>query len=93
MIAHFGHREGSSDYFIVVDTDLCATCENCPSVAACPSSLLEWIFDDCDEKVCAVKEPMRGRVKHLCAPCKPPGSNVPPPCMTACEQRAIQQTW
>lgn len=93
MIAHYGYKDGSGDYFIVIDTDLCAKCEGGLCVPACPESVLERILDDYDDTVCAVKESMRNRIKYACAPCKPVGATDPPPCIRACGPGALRQTW
>jgi Fe-S-cluster-containing hydrogenase component 2 len=91
--AHYGYKDGSGDFFIVIDTDRCAKCAGGECVAACPQNLLERITDDYDDTVCAVKESFRNKVKYACAPCKPVGSNVPPPCIAACKYEGIRHSW
>ncbi len=93
MRAHYGYKDGSGEYFVVIETDLCAACAAGPCVAACPGSVLERIEDDYGDTVCAVREAARNRLKYACAPCKPVGSAAPPPCVTACGRGAIRQTW
>lgn len=93
MIAHYGYKDGSGDYFAVIDTARCATCKDGPCVPACPMGALERQTDDYDDVVCAVKESFRNKLKYTCAPCKPIASASPPPCIAACRPGAIRQTW
>ncbi|NIR16795.1 MAG: 4Fe-4S dicluster domain-containing protein, partial [Desulfobacterales bacterium] len=44
MRAHYGYKDGSGDYFIIVDTDKCNGCGEC--VEACPHGVLEIIEDE-----------------------------------------------
>ncbi|OHB74183.1 MAG: ferredoxin [Planctomycetes bacterium RBG_16_59_8] len=93
MIANYGYKDGSGDYFIVIDTDRCKECPAGECIAACPQGLLERITDDYDDVVCAVKENFRNKLKYACAPCKPIGSTTPPPCVAGCPRSGIRQTW
>jgi hypothetical protein len=43
-----------------------------------------------DKLVATVTEEHRKKIKYSCAPCKPEAS---PPCVLACERRAIIHTW
>lgn len=93
MIAHYGYKDGSGDYFIVVDTDRCSQCSGGECVPACPQGALERIEDDYDDTVCAVKEQSRNQLKYLCAPCKPVDVKEPPPCIAACPHSGISHSW
>lgn len=93
MIAHYGYTDGSGDFFIVIDTDLCAKCTGGECVPACPPKILDRIVDDYDETVCSVKEEARRKVKYACAPCKPVGATVLPPCVAACPAGALRHSW
>lgn len=93
MIAHYGYKDGSGDYFIIIDTDRCTECSDAECLDACPQAVLERIEDDYDDLVCAVKEESRNKVKYLCAPCKPVGAKEPPPCVAACQRSGIRHTW
>lgn len=95
MKANYGYKNGSGEYFITIDTDLCDGCGKC--VEACPNNVLEMItmFIDLEDRVVpAVREEERKKIKYTCAPCKPIGSTKPPPCIEACPHPgAITHSW
>ncbi len=95
MLVHYGYKDGSGEYFIVIDTDKCDGCKEC--VAACPSGVLEVGEDENDpfreEPVARVTEEHRKKVKYSCAPCKPSSGRKPLPCMGACNPDAISHSW
>lgn len=95
MLAHYGYKDGSGEYFIVIDTDKCSGCEDC--VRACPYGVLEVGEDENDpfreEPVARVAEEHRKKIKYTCAPCKPESGRKPLPCMEACEPDAISHSW
>ena len=39
MIANYGFRDGSGDWYVTIDTDKCNGCSKCPEV--CPAKILE----------------------------------------------------
>jgi len=91
--AHYGYKDGSGDYFIVIDTDVCIECPDRPCTAACPEGVLEIICDDYDDEVAAVVGDHRKKIKYSCAPCKPDRDRPPLPCVTACTRGAIVHSW
>lgn len=91
MIANYGYKDGSGDYFISIDTDLCNGCGDC--VPACPAGVLEIILNDYDEKVAAVTENQRRKLKYSCAPCKPVSARPVAPCVAVCKPAAIRHSW
>jgi len=46
MQAHYGYKDGSGDYFIIIDTDKCNGCKKCAE--ACPYGVLELIENEFD---------------------------------------------
>lgn len=94
MIANYGFKDGSGDWFVIIDTDKCDGCRKC--VEACPASVLEVSDDEFDpfreEPVVKVKEEERKKVRYSCAPCRPGFGQEPPPCVVACETRAISHS-
>ena len=95
MIANFGYKDGSGEYFITIDTDKCSGCGDC--VPACPAGVLEIRENDFDplaeDKMAAVTEEHRKKIKYSCAPCKPSGDRPELPCVAACEPDAITHSW
>ena len=51
MLANYGYKDGSGDFFITVNTDRCVECDAHPCVEACPSGVLEIIEDDYGDDV------------------------------------------
>jgi len=95
MIAHFGYKDGSGDYFIIVDTDRCNGCGDC--VPVCPAGVLEIRDNEFDplaeDTMAAVTEEHRRKIKYSCAPCKPDSGRPPLPCVAACGLDAITHSW
>jgi ferredoxin len=91
LLANYGYKDGSGEYFITIDTDKCNGCAKC--VEVCPPKVLEIIIDDYDEEVAAVTEEHRKQLKYSCAPCKPVSGPRTLPCMEACEPGAITHSW
>ncbi len=95
MLAHYGYKDGSGDYFITIDTDKCDGCGQC--VEACPYRVLEVAEDQNDpfrqEPVAKVTEAERKKIKYTCAPCKPVKEIKPLPCVQACKPEAITHSW
>jgi len=92
--AHYGYKDGSGDYFIIIDTDKCNGCGKCAE--ACPYHVLELIPNEFDIEggtMAAVKEEHRKKIKYSCAPCKPITGERKLPCILACEPLAITHSW
>jgi ferredoxin len=94
MQAFYGYKDGSGEWFIVIDSDRCDGCGRC--VEACPADALEVAedqFDPLSEKpVARVKEEERKKIRYTCAPCRPGYGETPPPCVVVCKTRAISHT-
>jgi Fe-S-cluster-containing hydrogenase component 2 len=93
MIANYGYKDGSGDYFIAIDTGKCATCPNRACAPACPAGVLEIITDDYDDTVAAVRDEQRKKIKYSCAPCKPLHDRPILPCVAACGPAALVHSW
>jgi Fe-S-cluster-containing hydrogenase component 2 len=91
--AHYGYKDGSGDYFIVIDTDRCVECKDHGCVTACPEGVLEIILDDYDDEVASVAQDHRKKIKYSCAPCKPDRERPPLPCVTSCGPGALTHSW
>jgi Fe-S-cluster-containing hydrogenase component 2 len=93
MRANYGYKDGSGEFFITIETDACVACAETPCVNACPVGVLEIIEDDYDDRVAAVTQDLRHKLKYICAPCKPAGSRPPLACVEACPSQAIEHSW
>lgn len=93
MKANYGYLDGSGEYFITIDTDLCIECADHSCVAACPKGMFEIFFDDYDDEVACIKEEFRKKLKYECAECKPVEGRKPLPCVQACVPNAIVHSW
>ena len=94
MIANYGYKDGSGDFFISIDTDKCNGCGDC--VPVCPETVLEVRDNDfdplADEEMAAVTEAHRKKIKYSCSACKSGGTSKLP-CVGACELDAIVHSW
>ena len=95
MLANYGYKDGSGDWFITIDTDNCDGCGNC--VEVCPKGVLEVGPDPLDpfrdQPVAMVTEAERKKIKYTCAPCKPTSGKRELLCVLACEPGAITHSW
>lgn len=95
MLANYGYKDGSGEFFITIDTDKCDGCGEC--VKACPVKVLETGTDDSDPfrelPVAVVTEEHRKKIKYSCAPCKPVSGRKDLPCILACRPQAITHSW
>lgn len=91
MRASYGYADGSGEFYVTIDTDLCTSCGDC--VEACPAGVLKMMVDDFDDEVATVAEDHRGKIRNSCAPCKPETGRPPLPCVAACEPEAITHSW
>jgi ferredoxin len=95
MIANFGYKDGSGEFFITIDTEKCNGCEDC--IPVCPAGVLEVIENEydplADDKMAVVKEGHRKKIKYSCAPCKSGNESDKEPCVSVCELDAITHSW
>jgi ferredoxin len=95
MIANYGYKDGSGDFFISIDTDKCDGCGDC--VTACPYGVFVTGEDENDpfreEPVAMVIAEHRKKIKYSCAPCKPSTGERNLPCVSACKPDAIAHSW
>ena len=95
MLANYGYKDASGDFFITINTDRCDGCGEC--VGACPAHIFEILDEDPndplrDGPVAAVVNGKRKTLKYECNPCKP-ASKTPLPCVEACGTGAISHSW
>ena len=94
MIANYGYKNGSGEYFITINTEKCNGCAKC--VEVCPYGVMAVGEDQndplSDQEVAFVTEQERKKIKYTCAPCKP-NKEVIPPCIKVCKMSAIVHSW
>jgi ferredoxin len=94
MIANYGFKDGSGDWYVTIDTDRCNGCGKCPEV--CPAKILEVGPDEIDisreQTVAFVKHEERKKVRYSCAPCRPGYGTELTPCAGVCEPKAISHS-
>jgi Fe-S-cluster-containing hydrogenase component 2 len=95
MLANYGYKDASGDFFITIDTDNCDGCGDC--VAACRVNVFVVVDEDPndplrDEPVAMVAGDKKKKIKYECNPCKP-SDRLPLPCVEACKAGAISHSW
>lgn len=93
MIANYGYKDGSGEFFISIDTAKCAQCEAKPCIEACPEKVLEIFTDDYDDEVIGVKEEHRKKIKYSCGSCKLVTEKRNLSCQKSCSLAAITHSW
>ena len=94
MLANYGYKDGSGEFYITIDTDKCNRCNAHGCAAACAPQVLEIITDDWDDVVAKVKDNQRQKIKYTCGPCKPGGYQKEHlPCVRGCGLGAISHSW
>ncbi len=94
MIANYGYKDGSGDYYISIDTDRCVSCSaERACLQACPKQMFEIMTDDYDDDVACIRQANRRSLAYDCADCKPSGRSAPLPCVAACLPGAIAHSW
>lgn len=96
MLANYGYKDASGDFFITIDTERCNGCGDC--VEACPAEVFEVVDEDPndpmrEEPVAMVSLSKKKKLKYECNPCKPTAQRPPLPCVAACKSGAISHSW
>jgi ferredoxin len=96
MLANYGYKDASGDFYIAIDTGLCNGCGIC--VGACPANVFVVVHEDPndpmrEEPVAMVAADKKNKLKYECNPCKPAANRSPLPCVEACKAGAISHSW
>jgi len=96
MLANYGYKDASGDFFITIDTDKCNGCGDC--VSACPAQIFAVADEDPndplrEDPVAIVAADKKKKLKYECNPCKPATDRPPLPCGEACGTGAISHSW
>jgi Fe-S-cluster-containing hydrogenase component 2 len=96
VLANYGYKDASGDFFITIDTGLCNGCGDC--VPVCPAAIFQVLGEDPndpmrDDPVVVVNPTKRKKIKYECNPCKPSQARPTLPCVGACKAGAISHSW
>jgi predicted CoA-substrate-specific enzyme activase len=91
MKIHYGYSDGSGDYFITVDNELCDGCGKC--VPVCPENILELGKTEDGKTRAIVSEKARKRISYLCPGFSKCGQQHENNCHSVCHKNAISHSW
>jgi len=96
MLANYGYKDGSGEYFITIDTEKCNGCGVC--VKACPAEVFAVAGEDPydpmrEEPVAVVVQEKKNKLKEACALCKPSVNRPPLRCVQVCKAGALSHSW
>jgi ferredoxin len=96
MLANYGYKDASGDFFITIDTAKCNGCGECSD--ACPASVFIITGEDANDPfrqgpVATVAVLKKTKLRYECNPCKPSIKRPPLPCLEACKSGAISHSW
>jgi len=91
MKAHYGYTDGTGDYYIVIDSDVCNGCGKC--VDACPAGVLIVEKDDSGREKAKVKDSVRRKLANVCPGFVECSRQHTDNCHSVCDCNAICHTW
>lgn len=96
VLAQYGYRDASGDFFITIDGALCDGCGMCSD--ACPAGVFIVVEREPreprrTEPVAAVDGEKKDKLKYECNPCKPFHGKMTLPCVASCKKIAISHSW
>ena len=94
MTAYYGFEDGSGNYYIKINTNLCQKCKDKPCINSCPNTLFSKINDDYGTETIEIEAGRQHSIQAACDNCKLVcHSNDTLPCHKACPYHAIEHTW
>ena len=91
MLANYGYKDASGDFFITLDTDKCDGCGRC--VEVCPKNIFIIQEDDYDKPVAMVRAEFSKNLSYQCYGYSVCSSRFPSDCHKACERDALEHSW
>jgi predicted CoA-substrate-specific enzyme activase len=91
MKVHYGYNDGSGDYYITIDNNICNGCGEC--VKACPAQVFDMGKDDTGEMKARVKEDLRKKLSFQCPGFQRCSSQNSVNCHSTCPKNAITHSW
>ena len=86
VIANYGYQDGSGEYYITIDTDMCNGCGEC--VEICPKDIFEMVEDDYGKTVPVAKPELSNQIGYVCE-----ASACGYKCREVCPEDAIKHSW
>lgn len=95
MLANYGYKDASGDFFITINTNKCDGCGDC--VDSCQAGIFIVLKEDPndpmrDEPVASISEKKIKKLKYECNLCKAK-SNSSLSCINSCTNNAILHSW
>jgi predicted CoA-substrate-specific enzyme activase len=87
----YGYSDGTGEYFITIDTDLCDGCGEC--ITICPAGVLTIGKDDDGQLKCKVRDEVRKKLALLCPGFQTCSSGHKVNCHSVCQKNAIHHSW
>jgi len=91
MKIQYGYSDGTGEYFVTIDTELCDGCGDC--VKACPAAILAVDRDDTGQPKAKVTEETRKRLGFLCPGFHSCSHERDVNCHSVCQKDAISHSW
>jgi len=88
---HYGYSDGTGNYFITIDAELCDGCGEC--VKACPADIFIVDKDDDGQPRAKVKEEVRKKLAFLCPGFQSCSRKNQANCHSVCRKDAISHSW
>ena len=86
VVANYGYKDGSGEYYITVDTDKCNSCGKC--VDECPKNIFLMVLDDYDDLFPQVRKEIITLLRY-----ESDASYCGYKCQKVCQGDALTHSW